>query len=165
MSIMNNRSNIKKNNKQCYGMAMLSVLFIVFAVVVVAMGYLYRSDAALGCGRNLCQRNRSDGLAWAGLQHARAVIQSYDVSPLGEPNSISLSVPPCVLDSNWFYDLNISAVACDLSDPNNRSYTYQVTSEAWYGADRQARSLLRADIRYQADDPNGRAEFLSIRRR
>ena len=145
-------------------MAMLSVLFIVFAVVVVAMGYLYRSDSALACGQNLCQRNRSDGLAWAGLEHARAVIQSYGTTPLEEPNSISFSEPPYALDSNWFYDLNISAFTSDESDPNNRSYTYQVTSEAWYGTDKQARSFLRADVCYWADDIDGKAKFLSIRR-
>jgi hypothetical protein len=145
-------------------MAMLTVLFIVFAVVVVSMGYLYRSDSALACGQNLCQRNRSDGLAWGGLEHARAVIQSYGSTPLEEPNSISISAPPYTLESGWYYDLNITASEPNQSDPNNRICTYDVTSEAWYGADKQARSFLRADIRYWADDADGKAEFISIRR-
>jgi hypothetical protein len=152
------------NSNKHRGMAMLAVLFIVFAVVVVSMGYLYRSDTALACGQNLCQRNRSDGLAWAGLEHARAVIQSYGSTPLKEPNSISISSPPCALESGWYYDLNISATEPNVSDPNNRICTYDVTSEAWYGADKQARSFLRADIRYWADDADGRAEFISVGR-
>jgi hypothetical protein len=161
---MNYEQRTTNSNKHRGGMAMLAVLFIVFAVVVVSMGYLYRSDSALACGQNLCQRNRSDGLAWAGLEHARAVIQSYGTTPLKEPNSISISAPPYTLDSNWYYDLNISASAHDESDPNHRTYTYDVTCEAWYGADKQARSYLHADIRYWANDPNGRAEFISVRR-
>lgn len=161
---MNYQHHTMKYIRRHRGMAMLSVLFIVFAVVVVAMGYLYRSDSALACGQNLCQRNRSDGLAWAGLEHARAVIQSYGTTPLREPNSISFSQPPYVLDSNWFYSLDILAASNDESDPNNRSYTYHVTSEAWYGADKQARSVLHADICYWADDAAGKSVFLSIRR-
>jgi hypothetical protein len=161
---MNYKLQIINYNRRRRGMAMLTVLFIVFAVAVISMGYLCRSDTALACGQNLCQRNRSDGLAWAGLEHARAVIQCYGSTPLKEPNSISISAPPLVLDSNWYYDLDISVTASNVSDPNHRTYTYQVTSEAWYGADKKARSFLRADIRYWADDADGKAEFLSIRR-
>jgi hypothetical protein len=161
---MNYKLQNMNSNRHRGGMAMLTVLFIVFAVSVVSMGYLYRSDSALACGQGLCQRNRSDGLAWAGLEHARAVIQSYGTTPLREPNSVSFSELPFVLDSNWYYELDISVSSSDESDPNQRSYTYEVTSEAWYGTDKQARSYLCADIRYEADDPNGLSEFLSIRR-
>jgi len=143
-------------------MAMLTVLFIVFAVVVVAMGYLSRSNSSLACGQNLCLRNRSDGLAWAGLEHARAIIQSYRTTPLNE--SISISLPPYTLGADWYYDLNIYASEPNVSDPNNRICTYEVTSEAWYGTDERARSFLRADIRYWADDANGKAVFSSVRR-
>jgi hypothetical protein len=152
------------SNRHRRGMAMLTVLFIVFAVAVISMGYLCRSDSALACGQNLCLRNQSDGLAWAGLEHARAVIQSYGLTPLKEPNSISFSQLPYALESNWYYGLNISATEPNESDPDNRIYTYEVTSEAWCGSDQKARSFLRADIRYWADDANGRAEFISIRR-
>ncbi len=161
---MNDKLRKMNSKKHRGGMAMLVVLFIVFAVVVVSMGYLYRSDSALACGQNLCQRNRSDGLAWGGLEHARAVIQSYGSTPLEEPNSISFSQPPYALESGWYYDLNISASEPNVSDPNDRICIYDVTSEAWYGADKKARSFLRADIRYWADDADGRAEFVSVRR-
>jgi hypothetical protein len=142
---MNYELRTMNSNRHRRGMAMLTVLFIVFAVAVISMGYLCRSDSALACGQNLCLRNQSDGLAWAGLEHARAVIQSYGLTPLKEPNSISFSQLPYALESN-------------------RIYTYEVTSEAWCGSDQKARSFLRADIRYWADDANGRAEFISIRR-
>ena len=147
-------------------MALLVVLFIVFAVVVISMGLLYRSDMALACGQNLCLRNQSDYLAWAGLEHARAYIQSYGSTALKDPNEISISQPPFTLDSSWYYDLNITASSSDESDPNNRIYTYGVISEGWYGSesDQQAQSILRSQIRYYADDPNSKAVFLSISR-
>lgn len=141
-------------------MALLTVLFIVFAVTVVTMGLLYRSDMALASGRNLCLRNQSDYLAWTGLEHARAYIQSYGHTPV--PTAVSISELPFTLDSNWYYDLRIAAP----STTNPNVYAYEITSEAWYGSasDKQARSFLRANIRYSADDANGKAEFLSIRR-
>ena len=147
-------------------MALLAVLFIVFAITVISMGLLYRSDMALASGQNLCLRNQSDYLAWAGLEHARAYIQSYGSTALKEPNEISISQPPFTLDSSWYYDLNITASSSNESDPNNRIYTYGVISEGWYGSasDPQAYSELHADIRYSADDPNGTAVFSSIRR-
>jgi hypothetical protein len=143
-------------------MALLTVLFIVFAVTVVAMGLLSRSDMALASGRNLCLRNQSDYLAWAGLEHARAYIQSYKHTPT--VSAVTISAPPFTLDSNWYYDLRIAAPSA--TDPNK--YTYSVSSEGYYNSDisnpdnKQARSELYADIVYDPND--GTAVFSSIRR-
>jgi hypothetical protein len=143
-------------------MALLVVLFIVFAVTVVTMGLLYRSDMALASGQNLCLRNQSDYLAWAGVEHARAYIQSYGSTPA--TSTVTISQPPFILDSNWYYNLNITVLSSDVSKPLDRIYIYKVTSEAYYGSDQKGRSFLCADIKYRADHPNGKAEFLSIRR-
>jgi len=139
-------------------MALMVVLFIVFAVTVVTMGLLFRSDMALASGQNLCLRNQSDYLAWAGLEHARAVIQSYDSTPLA--STAAISTLPFTLDSKWYYDLQIAAP----NTTNPSAYVYKVTGESWYGtaSDKQARSMLYADIVYNPND--GSAVFSSIRR-
>jgi hypothetical protein len=155
-----------KNNKRQRrsGMALLTVLFIVFAITVISMGILCRSDMALACGQNLCLRNQSDYLAWAGLEHARAVIQSYDSSPLSEPNEFPKQLDALFDTGSLVYNVSIEDFSIDTGDPNHLVYIYDVSSEASYGSDQQARSFLRADIRYSADDPNGMAVFSSIRR-
>ncbi len=161
------RTTNYKNHRR--GMALLAVLFIVFAITVISMGLLYRSDMALACGQNLCLRNQSDYLAWAGLEHARAYIQSYGSTAL-DPNEASVSEIRLFGDdsefySNFHYTVEFGSRTPAESDPNK--YTYNnVVCEAWYGSasDPQAYSELHADIRYSADDPNGTAVFSSIRR-
>jgi hypothetical protein len=147
-----------KNNKHRSGVALLSVLFIVFAVVVVAMGFLYRSDMALASGRNLALRNQSDYLAWAGLEHARAIIQSYDSTP----PVTSIPVESLGLDTQekCHYAVTVGVPLVSVTDPN--VHTYPVASKAWYGteSDKQARSELYADIVYDRND--GSAVFSSI---
>ena len=143
-------------------MALMVVLFIVFAVVVVSMGILSRSDMALASGRNLCLRNQSDYLAWAGLEHARAYIQSYGQTALREPNTFPRTLTSLMLDAEGKCDYKVAIASVQKTDPN--IYTYETTSEAWYGleTDKQARSMLYADIVYDPND--GTAIFSSIRR-
>jgi hypothetical protein len=141
-------------------MALLVVLFIVFAVTVVTMGLLCRSDMALASGQNLALRNQSDYLAWAGIEHARSVIQSYGSTPL----TTSIPVQSFELDTQnkCHYAVTVGVPLVSVTDPN--VHTYPVTSKAWYGteSDKQARSELYADIVYDPND--GTAVFSSIRR-
>ena len=162
---MNHELRNTNYRTHCRGMALLAVLFIVFAITVISMGLLCRSDMALASGQNLCVRNQSDYLAWAGLEHARAYIQSYGSTPL-DPNGMS-PVSEIPLLENVHYTVAFQSRTPPVaSDPNNRIYTYGVISEGWYGSasDPQAYSELHADIRYWADDPNSKAVFLSISR-
>jgi hypothetical protein len=157
---MNYELPTTNSEKHRSGMALLSVLFIVFVVVVVSMGLLHRSDMALASGQNLCLRNQSDYLAWAGLEHARACIQSYG----SVPSATSISVQSFELDTRnkCHYAVTVAVPSVSVTDPN--VYTYPVTSEGWYGseADKQARSSLTAAIAYDPND--GKAVFRSIRR-
>jgi len=143
--------------QKCGGMAMLSVLFIVIAIVVISMGYLHRSDMALACGHNMAQRTQSDYLAWAGLEHARAMVQATEPNaPLGAWSSSGLQLE---VGSNLYYDLSIG-------DPNLTAgiYTYPFACEAYVlsGAAKQARSFLEGRIVYDPND--GKATFAQIDR-
>ena len=77
------KQTLQTTRKRQKGMAMLMVLFIVMAVAIISSGFIARSDSVLACVRNYCVRNEADYLAWAGLEHARALVISPDnASPL-----------------------------------------------------------------------------------
>ncbi len=148
---------IKRRQHQCGGMAMLSVLFIVIAIVVISMGYLHRADMAMACGHNMTLRTQSDYLAWAGLEHARALIQASEPNaPVGEWSASGLQLES---GSNLYYDLSIS-------NPNLAMgiYTYSFACEGYAlsGMTKQARSFLEGRIIYDPND--GKAVFGQIRR-
>ena len=145
------------------GMAMLVVLFIVMAIAVISSGFIARSDAALQCGRNYCLRNEADYLAWAGLEHAKALIIS--------PENAG------VLDVNWtqtgfqldasgsqYYDLAVNSpvetVAADPNDPSTYTYSIQCSAYDNAGGAVRARSVLDATLFY---DPNStQAYYISV---
>jgi hypothetical protein len=146
-------------------MAMLIVLFIIMAIAVISSGFIARSDAELQCGRNYRLRNEADYLAWAGLEHVKALVIS--------PENVG------VLDSSWsqtqmqinagssgYYDLSVNSpvetVAADPNDPS--TYTYSIRSAAYdtSGGTVRARSVLDATLFY---DPNStQAYYISVTR-
>lgn len=145
-------------------MAMLMVLFIVMAIAVISSGFIARSDAELASGRNYCMRNEVDYLAWAGLEHAKALV----VSPENTDVLDTWSQTELQLDAGGpqYYDLTInSPVEAVAADPNDAStYTYSVQSAAYRksGSDVQARSILNGTLFY---DPNStQAYYISVTR-
>ena len=146
-------------------MAMLVVLFIIMAIAVISSGFIARSDSELQAGQNYRLRNEADYLAWAGLEHAKALV----ISPENAE----------VLDTEWsqaefrldesrsqYYDLTIdSPVETVAADPNNPStYTYLIQSAAYdrSGGTVRARSVLDATLFY---DPNStQAYYISVTR-
>ena len=144
---------------------MLMVLFIVMAVAIISSGFIARSDVELACGRNFNVRSQADYLAWAGLEHARALVISPDnASPLDTWSNAS----PLQLDagSDFYYDLSISSPAITAAaDPNAPSlYTYPVECQAYKetGGQVRATSTLAADLFYDPNDGTG--YFISVRR-
>jgi len=145
-------------------MAMLMVLFIVMAIAVISSGFIARSDAELQSGRNYCLRNEVDYLAWAGLEHARALVispENTDVLDMWSGTELQLEA-----GSPQYYDLAInSPVEAAAADPNDAStYTYSVQSAAYrkIGGDVQTRSILTGTLFY---DPNStQAYYISVTR-
>lgn len=146
------------------GMAMLMVLFIVMAIAVISSGFIARSDAELASGRNYCVRNEVDYLAWAGLEHARAlVISPENTGVLGTWSQADMQIEG---GSPRYYDLTINTpVEIAAADPNDPStYTYSVQSGAYRksGSDVKARSILTGTLFY---DPNSTdAYYISVTR-
>jgi hypothetical protein len=140
------------------------VLFIVMAIAVISSGFIARSDAELASGRNYCMRNEVDYLAWAGLEHARAlVISPENTDVLDTWSGTELQLEP---SSAQYYDLTVnSPVETAAADPNDAStYAYTVQSAAYRksGSDVQARSILHGVLFY---DPNStQAYYISVTR-
>ncbi|MHC4553626.1 MAG: hypothetical protein ACYSUT_12810, partial [Planctomycetota bacterium] len=137
------------------GMAMLVVLFIVMAVAIISSGFIARSDAELACGRNYNVRYEVDYLAWAGLEHGRALIVSPDnASPLETWSNVS----PLQLEagSDFYYDLSISSPTITAAaDPNDPSlYTYPISCQAYKetGGQVRANSSLEAALFFDPND-------------
>ncbi len=140
------------------------VLFIVMAIAIITSGLIARSDAQLQCGRNYCLRNEVDYLAWAGLEHARALILSPEntgVADAWEQAELQLDS-----GSSQYYDLDIdSPLEAVAADPNDAStYTYAIQCAAYQvsGGDVQTRSILNGTLFY---DPNtAQAYYTSVSR-
>jgi len=143
---------------------MLMVLFIVMTIAVISSGFIARSDAELASGRNYCLRNEVDYLAWAGLEHARALVispENTDVLDAWSGTALQLEA-----GSGQYYDLTVnSPVETAAADPNDASsYTYAVQSAAYrkIGSDVRARSILNGTLFY---DPNStQAYYISVTR-
>lgn len=145
-------------------MAMLMVLFIVMAIAVIASGFIARSDAELQSGRNYCLRNEVDYLAWAGLEHARALVispENTDVLDTWSQTELQLEA-----GSPRYYDLTIhSPVETVAADPNDVStYVYSIQCAAYRksGSDIQARSILNGQLFYDPNDTQ--AYYISVTR-
>jgi type II secretory pathway component PulK len=154
----------RKKTRSRKGMAMLMVLFIVMAIAVISSGFIARSDVELASGRNYCLRNEADYLAWAGLEHAKALVISPENT--GVLDTWSQTELQLAADSPLYYDLNInSPVETVAADPNESStYTYSVQSAAYRrsGSDIRARSVLTGTLFY---DPNStQAYYISVTR-
>ena len=155
-----------KKSRSRKGMAMLVVLFIIMAIAVISSGFIARSDAELQCGQNYRLRNEADYLAWAGLEHAKALIIDPDDATIRD-NGLS-QTDPLQLDvtGSLYYDLTIDSPAVEAAaDPNDPStYKYLIQSGAYdnSGGDIRARSVLDATLFY---DPNStQAYYISVTR-
>ena len=141
-------------------MALLVVLFIVMAVAVISSGFIARSDAALLCGYNYTLQTEADALAWAGLEHARALVVSPDNEvPLTEWSAVGLQLEA----NSLYYDLTIGIPDETSVDPNLPStYTYPVACSAYKkrGVQVTAQSSINASLFY---DPNSmQAYYISV---
>lgn len=146
-------------------MAMLVVLFIIMAIAVISSGFIARSDAQLQCGQNLLLRNEADYLAWAGLEHARALVISPENS---EVLNVDWSQTRMQINagSTGYYDLTIDTpVETAAADPNDPStYTYSIQSSAYdeSNGNVRARSVLDATLFY--DSNSTQAYYISVTR-
>ena len=143
-------------------MAMLIVLFIIMAIAVISSGFIARSDAELQCGQNYRLRNEADYLAWAGLEHAKALV----AIPENKKVFTSFSGTSLQIDetTSQFYDLTIGSRVEIVDATNPSTYKYLIQSAAYdnRGGAIRARSVLDATLFY---DPNStQAYYISVTR-
>jgi hypothetical protein len=149
-------------NRSRKGAALVMVLFIIMAIAVISSGFIARSDIELQAGQNYRLRTELDYLAWAGLEHARALV----VSPENKKVFTSFSGTSLRIDetTSQFYDLTIGSRVEIVDATNPSSYTYAVQSLAYdtSGGAVRARSVLDATLFY---DPNStQAYYISVTR-
>ena len=139
-------------------MAMLMVLFIIMAIAVISSGFIARSDSELQAGQNYRLRNEADYLAWAGLEHARALIVDTSDAEIRNNGLTQTDFPPLDASGSQSYDLTIISPAA--ADPNN--YSIQSAAYDRSGGAVRARSVLDATLFY---DPNStQAYYISVTR-
>lgn len=145
------------------GAALLVVLFMIMAVVVISLGILYRADMAAAGAQNYALRTQADYIAWAGLEHARALILANPNDPNTPDNPNHQA--PYTLDDNGIYYYYLSPIGepNQLADPNCWRYD-SIECKVYYNKDNtqtNPRSILTTSILY---DPNSHtAWFTNIR--
>lgn len=120
-------------------MALITVLFLVMAVSVIAFGLFGRTDLSLAASRNFVLHSQVNALAYSGLECARFLIR--------DPNLVFPWTGPFQVEGMT------SGFVCRLTiaDPNERHY--EVISSAWFEKEgiRRAESTLAGRLYY---DPN-----------
>ena len=149
-------------NRSRKGVALVMVLFIIMAIAVISSGFIARSDIELQAGQNYRLRNELDYLAWAGLEHAKALV----VSPENKKVFTGFSGTSLRIDDtkSQYYDLTIGSRVEIVDATNPSTYTYAVQSLAsdTSGGAVRARSVLDATLFY---DPNStQAYYISVTR-
>ncbi|MEJ5259436.1 MAG: hypothetical protein WHS88_04515 [Anaerohalosphaeraceae bacterium] len=125
---------------QNQGAALITVLFLVMAVAVIALGLFARTDMSLAAGRNFVLHTQTEALAYSGLEFARVLVR--------EPNLVLPWSRPVELEGQ------VVGFVCELeiSDPNER--VYPVVSRAWFEKDgiRRVESILTGRLYYDPND-------------
>ncbi len=144
------------------GMAMLIVLFMIIAVVAISLGILYRADMAAAGGHNYALRTQADYIAWAGLEHARALILANPSLPDSDYNQAPFTLDEASL---FYYHLTIDPNVASI-DPNNAPWQYAVACEVYYQKDPspRSRSAMTASVLYDPNALEANAWLTDIRR-
>jgi hypothetical protein len=138
--IIHHRSSAIRRTR---GVVLLAVLFVIFAITILSLGFLTRCDTELACGQNMLLHTQMEQLADSALEHARGLIlQPQDV---GTEYWTGATAQHLVVDSSDFYDVN---VVRDESNPNERR-NYTITCEAYElkNAQKVGSSRLLAQLR------------------
>lgn len=110
------------------GVALLTVLILVFAVTVISLGFIARCDVELACGQNTVLRVQMDQLADSALEHARGLILNpQEVSAeywTGDTNQ------QLVTGANDYYNVTVAR-------DNTDRRTYDIVCEAYRLRDAQ----------------------------
>lgn len=141
---------IRQSGRSRKGMALLVVLFIVMAIAIISSGFIARADVQLKCGDNYARHRGTEYLAWAGLEHVRALVTSPDNSPLLlNWSETAIQIDP---GSSSYYDLTLED-ATAIADTDPVKYIYSVLSSAYQteGGSVRARCELQGQLFY---DPN-----------
>ena len=136
-------------------MALLIVLFMILAVAGISLGILYRSDMAAAGGHNHTLRTRSDYIAWAGLEYARALILTDEENP----NALYDSQIPAALDGDEHFSFVLESISGPTkTDPNY--WRYGIACEVFYVNSPLTRpfSRLNATVVY---DPNSQTAWFT----
>ena len=111
------------------GIALITVLFVVMAASIIALGIIVRSDMELACGKNIIKHTEMDYLAQSALTHAKTLLmypQNVTTTPAGYwTGETSLQIDDTSSD---YYDLAVTQSAVGFT----KRLDYQVVASAYH---------------------------------
>lgn len=133
-----------KTNKRS-GIALITVIFVVMAASIIALGIIVRSDMELACGKNIIIHTEMDYLAQSALTHAKTLLmypQNVTTTPAGYwTGDMALQIDDTGTD---YYDLAVTQSAVG----STKRLDYQVVASAYHlsGGLETAKSSLIANM-------------------
>ena len=117
-----------KKRKKNRGVVLVTVLFVIMAITVIALGLFARTDMHLACARNFTTRTQMDALAYSGLEYARILVITEKTEPLEQWNSVPVDLLGLDMDRSEDYSDSCeyyigSPTPTPVSDPN---YIYPI---------------------------------------
>ena len=96
------------------GAALITVLFLVMAITIIALGLFARTDMSLAASRNFVLRTKLDALAYSALEYGRFRVR--------DPNpNLPYSVP-----------IKEQGFACEVTIEDPTDCLYKVKGHAWF---------------------------------
>jgi len=99
------------------GAALITVLFLVMAITIIALGLFARTDMSLAASRNFVLRTKLDALAYSALEYGRFLA--------GDPNLISFP-------SSVSIEGIEQGFACEVTIHEPNDCLYKVKGSAWF---------------------------------
>lgn len=135
------KMSAERHSHRSRGAALITVLFLVMAVAVIAFGLFARTDLSLAASRNFVLHTQVNATAYSGLECARFLV--HDPNHVGQgPIEIS----------GWEPGFGCEV---EIADPNG--HLYEVVSRAWYDKNGSccAESILKGRLSYDPNDGGG----------
>ena len=100
------------------GMALITVLFLVMAITIIALGLFARTDMSLAASRNFVLRTKLDALAYSALEYGRFLVR--------DPNLVFPSSSPLPIEEIE------QEFACEVTIEDPNDCRYEVKGRAWF---------------------------------
>lgn len=125
------------------GIALITVLFIVMAASIIALGIIVRSDMELACGKNMTTHMKMDYLAQSALTHAKTLLMYPQLNPVA---GYWTGRPELQIDDTGddYYDLVV--IQSTVGSTKRLDYTIDASAYRLVGISETAKYDLTANL-------------------